>query len=149
VLVDVDLDRFWRRVGPCPALHRADLHAVLREGMAVRMGTRVRALERVDGPVEVTFDDGRQGRYDLVVGADGLRSTVRRLAVDDRPPTRSASTAGGSSAPAPRHPRASWVRAQTHRRDRTRRLPPLRNPFLRAFGERIFRSNYRPLLEPP
>ncbi|HYJ73038.1 MAG TPA: FAD-dependent monooxygenase, partial [Actinomycetota bacterium] len=48
-----------------------------------------------------------------------------------------------------RHPRASWVRAQTHRRDRTRRLPPLvRDPLLRAFGERIFRSNYRPLLDP-
>jgi FAD-dependent urate hydroxylase len=49
-----------------------------------------------------------------------------------------------------RHPRAAWVRAQTHRRDRTRRLPPLvRDPLLRAFGERIFRSNYRPLLDPP
>ena len=48
-----------------------------------------------------------------------------------------------------RHPRAGWVRAQTHRRDRTRRLPPLvRDPLLRAFGERIFRSNYRPLLDP-
>ena len=34
-----------------------------------------------------------------------------------------------------RHPRASWVRAQTHRRDKTRDLPPLlRDPLLRAFG---------------
>jgi len=48
-----------------------------------------------------------------------------------------------------RHPRAAWVRAQTHRRDRTRNLPTaVRDPFLRAFGQRIFRSNYRPLLEP-
>jgi FAD-dependent urate hydroxylase len=49
-----------------------------------------------------------------------------------------------------RHPRASWVRAQTHRRDRTRRLPPLvRDPLLRAFGEHLFRSNYQPLLVNP
>ena len=48
-----------------------------------------------------------------------------------------------------RGPRAGWVRAQTHRRDRTRRLPPVvRDPMLRAFGQRIFRSNYRPLLDP-
>ena len=45
--------------------------------------------------------------------------------------------------------RTGWVRAQTHRRDRTRNLPPvLRDLTLRAFGRRIFQSNYRPLLEP-
>jgi FAD-dependent urate hydroxylase len=49
-----------------------------------------------------------------------------------------------------RHPRASWVRAQTHRRDQTRNLPPLvRDPLLRAFGERIIRSNHQPLLANP
>jgi 2-polyprenyl-6-methoxyphenol hydroxylase-like FAD-dependent oxidoreductase len=48
-----------------------------------------------------------------------------------------------------RHPRASWVRAQTQRRDHTRRLPPpVRNPLLRAVGPRIFRANFRPLLAP-
>jgi 2-polyprenyl-6-methoxyphenol hydroxylase-like FAD-dependent oxidoreductase len=46
-----------------------------------------------------------------------------------------------------RRPRTDWVRAQTHRRDRTLSLPTsLRNTILRAFGRRIFRSNYRPLL---
>lgn len=48
-----------------------------------------------------------------------------------------------------RSPRTGWVRTQTHRRDRTRNLPPaLRNLTLRTLGPRIFRSNYRPLLEP-
>jgi hypothetical protein len=47
-----------------------------------------------------------------------------------------------------RRPRRSWVRAQTHRRDRTGNLPPaLRNLTLRILGRWIFRSNYRPLLE--
>jgi 2-polyprenyl-6-methoxyphenol hydroxylase-like FAD-dependent oxidoreductase len=47
-----------------------------------------------------------------------------------------------------RRPRTDWVRAQTHRRDRTRYLPAaIRNAVLRAIGQRIFRSNYRPLLD--
>ena len=47
-----------------------------------------------------------------------------------------------------RRPRTDWVRAQTHRRDRTRYLPTgVRNTVLRTRGRRIFRSNYRPLRE--
>jgi 2-polyprenyl-6-methoxyphenol hydroxylase-like FAD-dependent oxidoreductase len=42
------------------------------------------------------------------------------------------------------------VLAQTHRRDRTRNLPPaLRNLVLRRWGRNIFHANYRPLLELP
>ena len=49
-----------------------------------------------------------------------------------------------------RRPRTDWVRAQTHRRDRTRTLPPaVRNGVLRLAGRRIFRANYRPLLTDP
>jgi 2-polyprenyl-6-methoxyphenol hydroxylase-like FAD-dependent oxidoreductase len=290
LLAEIDLDGLWGDVGACLALHRADLHQVLRDGVAVGMGRTIASLEHLDGPVEVTFDDGRQGSYDLVVAADGLRSTVRRLAVDDRPPVPvgqhswrflapcppgittwtvllgrgtsfltipigggrvycyadittnpavDGSPAGdplaglrerfaGFAAPVPelvdqlqdptqvhaapieqvaaerwgrgavvlvgdaahamspnmaqgaalafedalvltacltragsvaealagfvarRHPRASWVRAQTHRRDKTRDLPPLlRDPLLRAFGRRIIRSNHQPLLANP
>jgi 2-polyprenyl-6-methoxyphenol hydroxylase-like FAD-dependent oxidoreductase len=285
LLADIDLHQLWGDIGPCLALPRADLHAILREGVPVQMGRAIRSLERQDGPVQVTFDDGGGGEYDLVVGADGLRSTVRRLAVDPRPPvpvgqhswrflaacppevttwtvmlgrgasfltvpvggglvycyadsaTDSATSSdptqrlrerfAGFAAPVPelleqlkdpaqvhvapieqvaaeqwgrgavvlvgdaahgmspnmaegaalafedglvlaaclqdagtvtdalagfvarRIPRTDWVRAQTHRRDRTRNLPPaMRNLTLRAFGRRIFRSNYRPLLQP-
>jgi 2-polyprenyl-6-methoxyphenol hydroxylase-like FAD-dependent oxidoreductase len=49
-----------------------------------------------------------------------------------------------------RHPRNEWVRAQTHRRDRARDLPPLiRDLVLRRWGRNIFHANYRPLLELP
>jgi 2-polyprenyl-6-methoxyphenol hydroxylase-like FAD-dependent oxidoreductase len=291
LLADIDLRELWGEVGPCLALPRADLHRVLRDGVPVRMGRSVASLERVDGPVAVGFDDGAAGDYDLVVGADGLHSGIRRLVGDRRPPVavgqqswrwlsepagppevttwtvllgRGASflavpmgggavycyadtTDGngdgdgdggdpvgrlrrrfaGFAAPVPglleqpidparvhiapiqqvaaehwgrgavvlvgdaahgmspnmaegaslafedalvlaaclrdattveralaafvarRSPRTGWVRAQTHRRDRTRDLPPaLRNLTLRTLGRRIFRSNYSPLLAP-
>ena len=42
------------------------------------------------------------------------------------------------------------VQEQTHRRDRTRGLPPLvRNSVLRLAGRRIFKANSRPLAEEP
>ena len=49
-----------------------------------------------------------------------------------------------------RRPRTQWVLAQTHRRDRTRNLPPaLRNHVLRRWGRKIFHANYRRLLDVP
>jgi 2-polyprenyl-6-methoxyphenol hydroxylase-like FAD-dependent oxidoreductase len=49
-----------------------------------------------------------------------------------------------------RRPRVEFVQAQTHRRDRTRSLPPgLRAAMLRLAGQRIFRGNYAPLLARP
>jgi 2-polyprenyl-6-methoxyphenol hydroxylase-like FAD-dependent oxidoreductase len=49
-----------------------------------------------------------------------------------------------------RKPRVAWVQEQTHRRDRTRSLPPvIRNLTLRLAAERIFRSNYEPLRDQP
>jgi FAD-dependent urate hydroxylase len=85
-LATIDLRQLWGALGPCLALPRAELHKVLRDGVLVRLGRSVRSLDHLDGPVGVTFDDGNGGEFDLVVGADGLRSTVRRLAVDQRPP---------------------------------------------------------------
>jgi 2-polyprenyl-6-methoxyphenol hydroxylase-like FAD-dependent oxidoreductase len=49
-----------------------------------------------------------------------------------------------------RRPRIEFVQAQTHRRDRTRKLPWIvRNTTLRLAGQRIFRANYKPLLTAP
>ena len=44
----------------------------------MRLGTTVHRAPHPTG--EVTFSDGSSGRYDLVVGADGVRSGVRELA---------------------------------------------------------------------
>jgi 2-polyprenyl-6-methoxyphenol hydroxylase-like FAD-dependent oxidoreductase len=284
LLVEIDLAELWHGVGPCVALHRADLQGVLLDGagdVPIRMGVDVRALREQDRTVTVELGDGTAREYDLVIGADGIHSSVRQLAfgrevaaeplgqvgwrfVTACPPeiTTWSALLGQRTAfltipigngrvycycdlvsssgedrredlgqlfsdfaePAPslinslpdralvhrstieevaldawvrgrvvligdaahatspnmaegaamafedalvlaeclqrsdevpaalaafearRRPRTDWVRAQTHRRDRTRYLPTVvRNAVLRPFGRRIFRSNYRPL----
>lgn len=86
VLVDLDADELWRGVGPCLALPRAELAEVLLAGIGdipVRWGTAPRAIVPDGDGVSVELDDGRTDRFDLVIGADGVHSTVRRLVVDE------------------------------------------------------------------
>ncbi len=63
-----------------PLLHRIMQSRVQEMGASVRLGLTVAALNNEDDGVTVTFSDGGTGRYDLVVGADSIGSTVRRLA---------------------------------------------------------------------
>lgn len=49
-------------------------------GVEFRFKTSIASISDGAGGVEVAFTDGRRGRFDLVVGADGLHSNVRRLA---------------------------------------------------------------------
>jgi FAD-dependent urate hydroxylase len=84
VLAEIELERFWGVVGPCVAIARAALHELLRDAAGdapIRLGTSVTGLEQGDA-VRVTFSEGSAGEYDLVVGADGVHSTVRELAFD-------------------------------------------------------------------
>jgi 2-polyprenyl-6-methoxyphenol hydroxylase-like FAD-dependent oxidoreductase len=292
LLAEINLAGLWGDVGPCLALHRADLHEVLAshgERVPVRMGLPVQQLSQHDDTVTVGFGDGTTDRYHLVIGADGIHSTVRELAVgaggarpvgqlawrfvtecppevitwtvllgrgvtflavpigrgqvycycdvssdavpalpDGQATQRLAELVSGFAAPVPaildtlgpdgtvhvapieeitldrwsygsvlligdaahatspnmaegaamaledglvlaeclasepgiapalasfqarRRPRTQWILTQTHRRDRTRNLPPaLRNLVLRRWGRNIFHTNYRPLLELP
>ncbi len=68
---------------PNNALPRPALHAILTDraaslGVSIALGTTIAAMDEDAGGVDVTLTDGRRGRYDLVVGADGIRSPLRR-----------------------------------------------------------------------
>ncbi|MEU2288347.1 FAD-dependent monooxygenase [Streptomyces sp. NPDC013178] len=77
-LAEFEVERIWGTVGPCLAISRGDLHEVLHTAVdeaVVRHDTAVTAVAD-DGTV--SFADGSTSAYDLVVGADGINSTVRR-----------------------------------------------------------------------
>jgi 2-polyprenyl-6-methoxyphenol hydroxylase-like FAD-dependent oxidoreductase len=63
---------------------RGDLVALLHQatgsGAEYLFGDSIRRLEQDDDGVTVFFDHAGTRRFDLVIGADGLHSTVRRLA---------------------------------------------------------------------
>ncbi|NUW39433.1 FAD-dependent oxidoreductase [Nonomuraea rhodomycinica] len=65
------------------ALLRGDIEDVLHEAVAdqvrIRFGATVTAVTQDDEGVDVTLSDGSAERADLLVGADGLHSTVRAL----------------------------------------------------------------------
>ncbi len=56
------------------------LHDAVRDDVDYRFGIRVAALSEDNERIAATFSDGSVGSYDLVIGADGLHSGVRRMA---------------------------------------------------------------------
>jgi 2-polyprenyl-6-methoxyphenol hydroxylase-like FAD-dependent oxidoreductase len=68
-------------------VHRSELHQVLAfhdQPVPIRMGRQVRRLSQQDNTVTVEFGDGTTDNYDVVIGADGIHSTTRRLTVGAR-----------------------------------------------------------------
>jgi 2-polyprenyl-6-methoxyphenol hydroxylase-like FAD-dependent oxidoreductase len=85
-LADIELAPLWNPVGFCVGITRSEIHRILLDGSAgvpMRLGTSAKALTQGDDGVDVVFSDGSAGRYDLVVGADGIHSSIRRLAFGD------------------------------------------------------------------
>lgn len=87
VLCDIQLEPLWRDVGPFIGIERSKLHDALRfAGGACRLRTWTTALNQDGGRVSVAFNGGGVGEYDLVIGGDGIHSTVRGLALGGTPP---------------------------------------------------------------
>jgi 2-polyprenyl-6-methoxyphenol hydroxylase-like FAD-dependent oxidoreductase len=89
VLSETDLEVLWADAGPCVGIERAKLQRALLPGVAnvpCRLGTSVTSLVQDGRGVSVGFSDGSIANYDLVVGADGIDSTVRALALTTAAP---------------------------------------------------------------
>jgi 2-polyprenyl-6-methoxyphenol hydroxylase-like FAD-dependent oxidoreductase len=107
-----DFGLLEKDLGPTVAIHRAALHEVLLEGagdVPVSLGTTVDSIVSRDGDagpgcVEVRLSDGREARYDLVIGADGIRSRTRELLFGDRPLAYSGYTCWRLVVKAPQEP---------------------------------------------
>ena len=68
-----------------PRLHELLTGAVKDSGTNVALGVTVARIESGPDGVEVELTDGRRGRYDLLVGADGIHSLIRTLVFPDAP----------------------------------------------------------------
>lgn len=83
IVRNIDFTSFYAKYGSAiTILSRSDLHEWLREKISqsrIQMGTTVSAIQRRNGKTLVTFTNGEEEEYDVVVGADGVHSAMRRL----------------------------------------------------------------------
>ena len=68
-----------------PVLHDILSSRVRNGGIDVKLGASVEKLAQDDAGVDVTLIDGTEGRYDLVIGADGIFSKMRGMIFPDAP----------------------------------------------------------------
>lgn len=89
------------RILPTPMLDGADtagsggimrptMHAIMHEhvkdaGIGMRLGLTVEAFDQDESGVTVHFSDASQGRYDFVLGADGVLSKTRQILFPQAP----------------------------------------------------------------
>lgn len=72
-------------------IYRPELNEIVRRkaeeaGVELRYGAKVTGLTQTEDAVEVTTESGKTYGYDVVVGADGLNSTVREaIGITEKP----------------------------------------------------------------
>jgi 2-polyprenyl-6-methoxyphenol hydroxylase-like FAD-dependent oxidoreductase len=71
-----------------PVLARILADATRASGAQVRLGCTFTTIKQDEDGVDVSFSNGARGRYDLVIGADGLYSKVRESLFPDAPVPR-------------------------------------------------------------
>jgi len=76
------------KYGPMLSTYRPDLINVIKKAVdpdSIRMNTTVDKIDQTNDEVYVTFSDGTEETYDLVVGCDGVRSKTRNMVFGDVP----------------------------------------------------------------
>lgn len=83
MLHSYSVDMVTEKYGPMISIYRPELIDILREAVdpaCIRMGTTVNRIQQAGDEVNVTFSDGAEESFDLVVGCDGVRSKTRSMA---------------------------------------------------------------------
>ena len=102
------------------SMHRADLHRTLVDALpagVIHLDANCVAVDEKSDHVLVRFEDGTERQFDVLIGADGLHSTVRDTIHEPIPATYSGTNAIRSLAPMNRLPESmrgpqpirSWV----------------------------------------
>ena len=97
-----NLVMLWGDVGNCIGIERSQLQRILVDSIGdveCRLELSIQSLSQNDECVSVVLSDGSRGTYDLLVGADGISSTVRRLMLNPSAPTYTGAMAWRSVAP--------------------------------------------------
>nr|WP_317797181.1 FAD-dependent oxidoreductase [Actinoplanes sichuanensis] len=83
LLFQVDEDAFWGPEARPRCVRRADLLALLTDGLdaTIRRSLPVTRVQPIAGGADVEFGDDTGQRFGFVVGADGVRSVVRATAI--------------------------------------------------------------------
>lgn len=96
--------------------HRADLLAVLEEGaraagVKIVFDHQINALAEVEEGISIRFLNGESHRTDCLIGADGVRSTVRKLAFNGQPARFTGQVAWRGLVPAEKLPKGLFENA--------------------------------------
>ncbi|WP_431957833.1 FAD-dependent monooxygenase [Nocardia lijiangensis] len=84
-IADIDMADLWQGVGQPVGITHDRLRSALVDnlGPTIQAGVTVDALTESESGVDVSFSDGSSGHYDVVVGADGVHSELRRTVNPD------------------------------------------------------------------
>ena len=92
LLADVHAGEFGRKIGgDCVGVNRAELLPSLAEALpdgVIQTGREVTGYAQDADGATLQFADGGKERGDLILGADGLRSTLRKQLLGEDPPPR-------------------------------------------------------------
>jgi len=76
----LNFDKLITQFGPIVSIERETLHAHLRSltsDIPTKFDTTVRSLDSHSNGVDVTLTDNNKDTFDIVIGADGVHSTIR------------------------------------------------------------------------
>lgn len=80
IISDRNLDKFESKYGVYNiAIHRADLQKILANEIGfenIQLSKRVLRIDK-NSDFKLTFEDGTTENYEVIIGADGIKSTVR------------------------------------------------------------------------